>query len=141
MHKKGIISVSQPGTLNHTLCFLTLHEDPAPSCTGTEPVWNHCGSGDTVRLRLPVNRARVRGRLVVRGICGLVGRVTTFVGGDVGSIPTCCVLEVWQWTFGSRTVWLINKSAGQPQFLVVGSLVLRHQVWGQLWARRLTAYI
>ena len=30
------------------------------------------------------------------GICSLVGRATTFVGGDVGSIPTCCALEVWQ---------------------------------------------
>jgi hypothetical protein len=29
----------------------------------------------------------------------------------------CCgALEVWQWIFGSRTVWLVNKSAGQPQF-------------------------
>jgi hypothetical protein len=35
------------------------------------------------------------------GVCGLVGRVTTFVGDEVGSIPTCCTLEVWQWTFGS----------------------------------------
>jgi hypothetical protein len=34
-------------------------------------------------------------------ICGLVGRATTFVGVDVGSIPTCGALEVWQWTFGS----------------------------------------
>ncbi len=34
----------------------------------------------------------------------------------MGSIPTCGALEVWQWTFGSRTVWLVNKSAGQPQF-------------------------
>jgi hypothetical protein len=25
------------------------------------------------------------------GICGLVGRTTTFVGGDVGLIPTCCM--------------------------------------------------
>ena len=25
-------------------------------------------------------------------------------------------LEVWQWTCGSRTAWLVNKSAGQPQF-------------------------
>jgi hypothetical protein len=50
------------------------------------------------------------------GICGLVGRATTFVWGDVGSIPTCGALEVWQWTFGSRTVWLVNESAGQPQF-------------------------
>jgi hypothetical protein len=47
---------------------------------------------------------------------GLVGRATTFVGGDVGSIPTCGALEVWQWTFGSRTGWMVNKSAGQPQF-------------------------
>ncbi len=46
------------------------------------------------------------------GICGLVGRATTCVGVDVGSIPTCSALEVWQWTFGSRTVWLVNKSAG-----------------------------
>ncbi len=36
----------------------------------------------------------------------------------MGSIPTCGSLEVWQWTFGSRTVWLVNKSAGQPQFYV-----------------------
>ncbi len=50
------------------------------------------------------------------GICGLVGRATIFVGDGVGSIPTCGALEVWQWTFGSRTVWLVNKSAGQPQF-------------------------
>ncbi len=111
------------------------------------------------------------------GHCGLVGRAATFVGGDMGSISTCCAhdrplsqvgsrrkrcsgqfgqdgmgsipatpstkhascflpssmpasieiliklivccaLEVWQWTFGSRarTVWLLNKSAGQPQF-------------------------
>ena len=48
--------------------------------------------------------------------CGLVGRATTFVGGDVGSIPTGGALEVWPWTFGSRTAWLVNKSAGQPQF-------------------------
>ncbi len=47
------------------------------------------------------------------------GRATTFVSGDVGSIPTCGALEVWQWTFGSRTVWLVNKSAGQPQFYAV----------------------
>jgi hypothetical protein len=55
---------------------------------------------------------------VVQGsvrFCGLVGRASTFVGGDVGSIPTCGALEVWQWTFGSRTVWLVSKSAGQPQ--------------------------
>ena len=49
-------------------------------------------------------------------------RATTFVGGDVGSIPTCCALEVWQWTFGSRTVWLVNKSAGQLQFSLWASL-------------------
>ena len=52
-------------------------------------------------------------------ICGLVGRATTFVGDDVGSIATCGALEMWPWTFGSRTVWLVNKSARQPQFLVV----------------------
>ncbi len=34
----------------------------------------------------------------------------------MGSIPTCGALEVRQWTFGSTTVWLVNKSAGQPQF-------------------------
>jgi hypothetical protein len=28
-------------------------------------------------------------------------------------------LEAWQWTFGSRTVWLVNKSAGQPQFKIL----------------------
>jgi hypothetical protein len=26
-------------------------------------------------------------------------------------------LEVWLWTFWFRTVWLVNTSAGQPQFL------------------------
>jgi hypothetical protein len=50
--------------------------------------------------------------------CGLVGKATTFIGGDVGLIPTCCALEVWQWTFWSRTVWLVNKSAGQHPFYV-----------------------
>ncbi len=25
-------------------------------------------------------------------------------------------LEVWPWTFGFRTAWLINKSAGPPHF-------------------------
>ena len=37
--------------------------------------------------------------------------------GDVDSIPIGGILEVWPWTFGSRTAWLVNKSAGQPQFL------------------------
>jgi hypothetical protein len=46
-------------------------------------------------------------------------------GGCVGSIPTCGALEVWQWTFGSRTIWLVNKSAGQPQF-----------TWLRRWLRR-----
>jgi hypothetical protein len=57
--------------------------------------------------------------LKASGICGLVGKATTYVGGDVGSIPTCGALEVWRWTFGSRIVWLVNKSAGQPQFTVM----------------------
>ncbi len=54
------------------------------------------------------------------GICSLVGRATTFVRSDrdVGPIPTCGALEVWQWTLWSRTGWLVNKSAGQPQFIV-----------------------
>ncbi len=30
-------------------------------------------------------------------------------------MPTCCALEVWQRTFRSRTFWLVDKSAGQPQ--------------------------
>ena len=31
------------------------------------------------------------------GICGFVGRATTcLVGDDVGSIPTCCALEMWR---------------------------------------------
>ncbi len=34
----------------------------------------------------------------------------------MGSIPTGGALAVWPWTFGSRTAWLVNKSAGQPQF-------------------------
>ncbi len=63
---------------------------------------------------------------MISGICGLVGRATTFVGGDVGSIPTCGALEVWQWTFGSRTVWLVNKSAGQLQFFRLSSFMKHH---------------
>ncbi len=35
----------------------------------------------------------------------------------MGSIPTGGALEVWPWTFGSRTAWLVNKSAGQPQLM------------------------
>jgi hypothetical protein len=51
------------------------------------------------------------------GRCGLVGRATTFVGGDVGSIPTCGALEVRQWTFGSGTVWLVKAhQLGNPSF-------------------------
>ncbi len=49
------------------------------------------------------------------GICGLVGRASAYVGGDVGSIPTGGALEVWPWTFGFRTVWLVNKSASQQK--------------------------
>ncbi len=58
---------------------------------------------------------RVKSKYI--GICGLVGRATAGVRGDVGSTPTCGALEVWSWTFGFRTVWLVNKSAGQPQVL------------------------
>ncbi len=36
--------------------------------------------------------------------------------GVAGSIPTGGALEVWPWTFGFRTAWLINKSAGPPPF-------------------------
>jgi hypothetical protein len=44
---------------------------------------------------------------------------TTFVGDDVvGSIPTCCTLKVWPWTFGSKAARLVNKSAGQPSFFL-----------------------
>ena len=50
-------------------------------------------------------------------ICGLVGRASAFFGDDVGSTPTCCALVVWLWTFGSRTAWLVNKSAGQAPVL------------------------
>ncbi len=57
-----------------------------------------------------------QGILINIGICGLVGRATTFAGSDADSIPTFGALEVWQWTFGSRTVWLVNISAGHPQF-------------------------
>ncbi len=35
----------------------------------------------------------------------------------------CAALEVWPWTFGFRTIWLVNKSAGQPQSLI-GSIVI-----------------
>ena len=34
---------------------------------------------------------------VIYGICGFVGRATPcLVGDDVGSIPTCCALEMWR---------------------------------------------
>jgi hypothetical protein len=46
----------------------------------------------------------------------LYGSDWTRARSNVGSIPTSGALEVWQWTFGCRTVWLVNKSAGQPQF-------------------------
>ncbi len=36
--------------------------------------------------------------------------------GVAGSIPTGGALEVWPWTFGFRTAWLINKSAGPPPY-------------------------
>ncbi len=55
---------------------------------------------------------------ILSGICDLFGKATAFVGGDVGLIPICGALEVWQWTFGSRTVWLVNKSADYSQFLI-----------------------
>jgi hypothetical protein len=47
-------------------------------------------------------------------IYGVVGRATACVCVDVGSIPCCGALKVWQWTLGSKTAWLVNKSAGQP---------------------------
>jgi hypothetical protein len=50
------------------------------------------------------------------GICGVVGRATACVCGDAGSIPTGGALEVWPWTLGSKTAWLVNKSAGRPPF-------------------------
>ncbi len=51
---------------------------------------------------------------VYSGICGVVGRATACYCGVVGLIPTGGALEVWPWTFGFRTAWLINKSAGLP---------------------------
>jgi hypothetical protein len=46
------------------------------------------------------------------GICGLVGRAKPSSGVTwVQSLPAAPSIEVWQWTFGSRTVWLFNKSA------------------------------
>jgi hypothetical protein len=53
-------------------------------------------------------------------ICGVVGRATACDCGVVGSIPTGGALEVWPWTFGFRTAWLINKSAGLPPFCDMG---------------------
>jgi hypothetical protein len=33
----------------------------------------------------------------IYGICGFAGRATPcLVGDDVGSIPTCCALEMWR---------------------------------------------
>jgi hypothetical protein len=51
-------------------------------------------------------------------ICGGMGRATAFraISSDLGLIPTCGALEVWPWNFGSRTAWLLNKPARQPQF-------------------------
>ncbi len=36
---------------------------------------------------------------------------------DVGSIPTGGSLEVWPWTFGFRTAWLVKKPAELPHFI------------------------
>ncbi len=35
------------------------------------------------------------------------------------SILTGSALEVWLWTSGSKTAWLVNKSAGQSPFIGV----------------------
>jgi hypothetical protein len=59
---------------------------------------------------------RTRPDLGFAGICGVVGRATACVCGDAGSIPTGGALEVWPWTLGSKTAWLVNKSAGRPPF-------------------------
>ncbi len=59
------------------------------------------------------------------GICGVVGRATACVCGDAGSIPTCGALVVWPWTLGSKTAWLVNKSAGRPPFWFFSKLLLR----------------
>ncbi len=51
-------------------------------------------------------------RCVLRG-----GEVLVAVGGWDGE-GIGGALEVWPWTFGSRTAWLVKKTAGQPQFWV-----------------------
>ncbi len=62
---------------------------------------------------------QIRCSVIIGGICGLVGNATTFVGGDVGpdSFPTCSALVGWQWTFGSRTAWLVENQLGKPSLI------------------------
>ncbi len=56
--------------------------------------------------------------------------MSAYVGVDVGLIPTSSALEVWLRTFWFRTVWLVNKSAGQPQFLkILGAFRCRAYVY------------
>jgi hypothetical protein len=76
----------------------------------------HSAQGPAFSDLLPTNGIMITTIIVV--ICGVVGRASTFVCGDVGSIPTCGTLEVWPWTFGSRTMWLANKSVEIPSFIV-----------------------
>ena len=44
------------------------------------------------------------------GICCIVGQSLSCL------IPAGSACQVWPWTFGSRTAFLVNKSAVQPSF-------------------------
>ncbi len=80
---------------------------PELSCSPGPPPVLHCVAVD-VPYRYRYGKKPHAGRRVgptpmqvgrvgrVGWICGLVGRATTYVGDDVGSIPTCGALEVWQ---------------------------------------------
>jgi hypothetical protein len=63
----------------------------------------------------------LKGSTATQGICGVVGRETTFVFDDVGSMRIGGALEVGSWTFGFRTFGWLKISWTIPVLLQVGS--------------------
>ncbi len=92
----------------------------------TAGVWPFCGGFFTF--------ASASALLLLLGICGVAGKATACDCGVAGSIPTGGALEVWPWTFGFRTAWLINESAGRPPFIYCWWAWRRYS-WWQLFVR------